>query len=151
MQKNAIVKKLNINSKKQNLVLVEPVSFSECASCKQACNKRGILVEAVNKKNLPLKEGSLVLIASSKSLEAIESIISLVFPILMAILGYILSTKIYSFLQKFIHTSMMQSATCPEGIKALCVVLFFALSSLLVLKITRRKNLFFYPEITNVL
>ena len=40
---------------------------------------------------------------------------------------------------------------CPEGFKALCVILFFAIATFIVLRGFKSKVHFVYPEITNVL
>ena len=83
--------------------------------------------------------------------EAIESIVSLVFPIAMAVAGYFLSDPIFAFISRLIKKDGIQNTVSPEGIKALIVIIFFGLASFLVLKITRSKIAFNYPEITNVL
>ncbi|MCR5613099.1 SoxR reducing system RseC family protein [Treponema sp.] len=152
MQKNAIVKSTTSpDPKRSNIVLVEPVAFTECAHCTQSCTKRGKIFPAVNSQNLPLKAGSLVIIASSKVEEFIESIVSLVFPIVMAVAGYLLSNPIFNLVTKIIKKSGTQNAACPEGIKALIVILFFGLAAFIVLKITHSGMLLIYPEIKDVL
>lgn len=151
MQKNAIVRSIDSDQKTKKIVIVEPVAFTECAGCSQICSKKQQTIPAINKKNFQLKPGSLVIISTTKMQEAIESIVSLVFPIAMAIAGYFLSDPIFAFISRLIKKDGIQNTVSPEGIKALIVIIFFGLASFLVLKITRSKIAFNYPEITNVL
>lgn len=151
MQKNAIVRDINsTDSKKQNVILVEPIAFAECAHCHENCTKRIQTLYAVNPQNFEIKNGSLVIISTSKIQEAVQSIISLVFPILMAIAGFILSNPIYRLFSS-IKKSGTLSTACPEGTKSLIVILFFAVASSIVLVISRSKKFLIYPEITDVL
>lgn len=151
MQKNAIVRNINsTDSKKQNVILVEPIAFAECAHCHENCSKNGHTLYAVNPHGFEIKNGSLVIITTSKIQEAIESIVALLFPIGMAIAGFFLSNPIYALFSK-IKKSGTLSTACPEGTKSLIVILFFALAALIVLLITRARKLLVYPEITDVL
>ena len=94
-----------------------------------------------------LKEGSLVIIKSSKVQEALESIICLLFPIASAILGFCLSNPIYNLIKK----GGTPGTACPEGIKSLIVLIFFILASAAVYMLSRARKLLIYPEITDVL
>ena len=148
MQKNAIVRYLNKkDSKNKNTVIVEPIAFTECAACHEKCSRKGYTVPAVNIHNFDLKEGSLVIIKSSKVQEALESIICLLFPIASAILGFCLANPIYSLIKK----GGTPDTACPEGLKSLIVLVFFVLASLLVYILSRARKLLIYPEITDVL
>lgn len=152
MNKNAIVRSIESPfADKKNIVIVEPIAFTQCSTCTQTCSKRSVTLPAVNKNNFPLKVGSLVIISTSKVQEGIESFISLVFPIMMAILGYICSNPIFLQLRKFFITGIFSNQNCPEGFKALCVILFFAIATFIVLRGFKTKVHFVYPEITNVL
>ena len=152
MQKNAIVKStVSPDPKRSNVVIVEPVAFTECASCSQSCTKRGRTLPVLNSQNFTLKPGSLVIIASSKVEEAVESIVALIFPILMSIAGFFLSNPIFQAVSRIIKKGGTSNAACPEGIKALIVILFFALASFIVFKVTRSGVLLIYPEIKDVL
>ncbi|MBQ0002390.1 MAG: SoxR reducing system RseC family protein [Treponema sp.] len=151
MQKNAIVRNINsTDSKKRNVILVELIAFTECAHCHESCSKKGHILSAVNPHGFEIKNGSLVIITTSKIQEALESIIALLFPIGMAVTGFFLSNPIYNFF-KNIKKSGISNAACPEGIKSLIVILFFALAAFIVLIATRAKKLLVYPEITDVL
>ncbi|MBP5403350.1 MAG: SoxR reducing system RseC family protein [Treponema sp.] len=151
MKKNAIVRKINTDDpKRKNIVIVEPIAYTECAGCHENCSKKGNLIPAANTQNLSLKEGSLVIISSSKTQEALESIIFLLFPIVSAITGFVLSNPIYSFFMNLKKSGTLSTA-CPESIKAVIVLLFFASASLLVFILSRTKKLMLYPEITDVL
>ena len=69
MQKNAIVKStVSPDPKRSNVVIVEPVAFTECASCSQSCTKRGRTLPVLNSQNFTLKPGSLVIIANCISI-----------------------------------------------------------------------------------
>lgn len=152
MKKNAVVRSTESPfPDKKNIVIVEPIAFTQCSSCTQSCSKRNINIPALNKNNFQLKQGSLVIISTSKVQEGLESFFAIVFPILMAILGYIFSEQFFYLLKKIIKIGIMSSETCPEGFKALSVITFFLLATFIVLKTIKSKIFFIYPEITNVL
>ncbi len=152
MQKNAIVKNLEVpNDKKKNIVIVEPLSSLECASCNHNCKKRHSFILAVNNKNFPLKINSIVKISTSKKQELFETIVSLSIPIFMAFLGFMLSNPIYRTIIRLIKKDGTLNAVCPEGTKAFIVIIFFSLAVLFVLILTRSKAFLIYPEITDVL
>lgn len=152
MKKNGIVRSLEApDTKRKNAVVVEPLSSMECAGCSQTCSKRNSYITAVNSRNLPIKINSLVKVASSKKQEAVEAFISLFFPVIMAIAGYFLSNPIYRLISGWIKKDSAFNAVCPEGAKALIVIIFFAVAVIAVLALTRSKLLLVYPEITDVL
>lgn len=151
MQKNAIVRDVNsIDSQKRKVILVEPIAFAECAHCHENCTKRIQTLFAVNPKNFEIKNGSLVIISTSKIQEAIESIIALLFPIGMAVTGFFLADPLFKFFAG-IKKSGTLSTACPEGTKSLIVIIFFAIAAAIVLTFSRAKKFLTYPEITDVL
>ena len=152
MQKNAIVRSLEAqNSKRQNVVIVEPISSLKCGTCNLSCSKRQKTITAINSKNLPLKVNSFVVISTSKAQSVFEGLVSILFPILMAVSGYFLSNPLYSFFSKLIKKDGTVGTVCPEGLKALIVLFLFAVASLCVLLITRSNTLLVSPEITDVI
>lgn len=151
MQKNAIVRDPAPEQKNKSIVIVEPLAFTECAGCAQACKKRSPTVPALNKHNFPLETGSPVIISTSKLHETLESIISLIFPIAAAVAGYALSNPLFRFASSLFKKNIPPDITCPEGIKALIAAVFFAIAAFLVLKITRSRAVYGCPEITDVL
>ena len=150
MQKNAIVRSLEAqDSKRQNVVIVEPISSLKCGTCNLSCSKRQKTITAINSKNLPLKVNSFVVISTSKAQSVFEGLVSILFPILMAVSGYFLSNPLY--FSKLIKKDGTVGTVCPEGLKALIVLLLFAVASLCVLLITRSNTLLVSPEITDVI
>lgn len=152
MQKNAIVRSLESpDSKRQNVVIVEPVSSLKCGTCSLSCSKRQQTMAAINSKNLPLKVNSFVVISTSKAQSVFEGLVSILFPILMAVSGYFLSNPLYRFFSNLIKKDGTVSTVCPESLKALIVLFLFAAASLCVLLITRSNTLLVYPEVTDVI
>ena len=94
---------------------------------------------------------SFVVISTSKAQSVFEGLVSILFPILMAVSGYFLSNPLYSFFSKLIKKDGTVGTVCPEGLKALIVLLLFAVASLCVLLITRSNTLLVSPEITDVI
>lgn len=155
MQKNAIVRSLQSpDAKRPNVVIVEPLASMECASCSQSCSKKGQTLPAINSRGLDLKVNSIVTISTSKKQAAIESAVSLFFPIAMAVTGFFLSNPLFRFFSSLFNETIKKGSTidaaCPEGLKALIVIIFFALASLTVLLLTRGRVFMIYPEITDV-
>lgn len=152
MQKNAIIKeKTKEIHNGSEVYTAEIISSLECAGCTENCKKVRPIVKVTNTKNLALTNGSLVILSLSKIQEALESIISLGIPILSAFAGFIFSNPIFRFFYSLIKKGSTQGTACPESIKALITLVFFAFAAFLVLKITHSKRRFFYMEITDVL
>lgn len=152
MQKNAIVRSLESpDSKRKDVVIVEPVSSLKCVSCSLSCSKRQQTMQAINSKKLPLKVNSFVVISTSKKQSVFEGLVSIAFPIAMAVAGFFLANPVYGFIFNLIKKDGAVNAVCPEGLKALIVIVLFALASLTVLLVTRSNLLLVYPEVTDVI
>lgn len=152
MQKTAIVKSLDCpDIKRKNAVIVETVSSLKCVSCSQACSKKESNIAAINSRNLPLKVNSVVTISTSRKQSTFEGLFSVLFPIAMAIAGFFLSNPVFKFIQLMLKKGDVSDIACPEGFKALLVLVFFFIASLCVLLVTRSNVLLVYPEITDVL
>ncbi len=123
---------------------IEAVSLisNACINCEDSlCAKQGKTFMAINKKNLPVQENSVVRIEVSRISRGIQGVFSLLFPILSAVAGYIFAPEI----------SIKYGVELTENFMALCVAAAFSVSSLLVLIISRSSLHFSLPEITQVL
>ncbi len=110
-------------------VTILPLVKDACASCSHNCSEHGHCqpYTATNPHSLPIKEGTVVGISAEKKAEAMQGIISLLFPFLFAVTGFVLSAKIAGFL----------GMIATEGFKALCTLIFLCASALIVLAVTR--------------
>lgn len=152
MQKNAVVRSLESpDPKRQNVVIVEPVSSLKCVSCSMTCSKKQQNIAAINSRNFPLKVNSFVTISTSKKQQIFEGFVSILFPIGMAVAGFFLSNPAFRFFSNLIKKDGAVNTVCPENIKALIVIVLFALASLTVLLLTRSNTFLVYPEITDVI
>lgn len=152
MEQNAIVRALDApDTKRKNAVVVEPLSSMDCAGCSQACAKRHSYLTVLNLKNFQLKINSLVKISISKKQEKTDALISIFFPIIMAIAGYLLSNPIFTWIMKLIKKDSAFDAVCPEGTKALITVIFAAIAVFAVLTMAKHRLTVSYPEITDVI
>lgn len=111
MKRRAVV--ISINEKK-NTAIVSPLITGHCVSCKENCAYRGSSFEARIATNLKIEHGSVVTIGTSKKNEAIQSIVSLLVPVLCAIFAYIVSPKI---------SRIIFARDATEGFKATFVLL----------------------------
>lgn len=126
MRDRAIVVQIIHPTKK---ILVRPLLTDTCISCANAsscssnCAKTGESFPVSNPNNFLLKIGSIVNVTAKIKYQAIQSVISLFFPILSGLGGY------------FITNYITQSSGKPhsEGLCALGVLLGIALSSLIVM------------------
>lgn len=116
---------------------VMPFEKDACATCGGDCEKKHSTFLVKNPKNLPIKTGSLVTLQSSKKAQALEGLVSLIFPILCSIAGFFLATPFMRIFGK----------TAGEGAKALGVLLMLILSSTLVYLISRKIPKKGIPEI----
>ncbi len=119
---------------------VMPIEKSECVSCSAGCKKKGEPMSVANSRNFALKVGDLVYIAASGRLQAVEGLVSLLFPFVSAVLGYFVSFPL----------AAKYSGAKADGVRAMFVLGFLFLSTALVFLITR-----FFPskakvEITGV-
>lgn len=108
-------------------VTVLPLISDACSSCSQECSKRGSSYCVSNPRRLDVKKGSIVGITAPAKVQAAQGIVSLLFPFICAVLGYFLSAPLSSFF----------SIDLTEGFKAICVLVFLFLSSLLVFTLAR--------------
>ena len=106
---------------------VLPVAKLECASCSSSCSKKQELMSVTNPKHFPLQSGAVVIIELSGRRRAFEGVFSLLFPFCSAVAGYFAAAPFAARL----------SGRAADGMRALFVLLFLLLSSILVILITR--------------
>ncbi len=121
MQKKAII----ISVKKQQII-VQPVTKTDCKYCTLECSKKKQTISVSNPKKLKIEPGNLVYIEFSKTRLAIEGAFSLFFPFICAIGGYFVSDIIFPVADNL-----------KDQFKALSVLIFLILSSVIVLLVTR--------------
>lgn len=74
-------------------VALVPLDSESCAGCTNArCKEGGYIFYARNPKSLPVQKGSLVRVAASASVQTVEIITGILFPILVAVLVYVFSS-----------------------------------------------------------
>lgn len=129
-------------SEDKKTATVSPLLTGHCLSCKEGCAKRGSPFPVANVKNLEIAAGKQVIISSSKKIEALQSILSLFFPVITAVLMYRLS---------FPLSRLFFSAEPQEGFKAVCVLCGILVSSGIVLAISHFRIIPAKPEITEVI
>ena len=127
--KEAVVRRINKND-----VVLSLVIAPKCINCRQKCLLRGRTFKAKNKRKLPIKKGSVVTVGTGGFNEAIWGIVSLVIPVLCAFWGYILSGN-----------------DASETRKAVFVLLFLFVSSIIMSVISRILFRTFKPEIIEIL
>ena len=122
---------------------IEAVHFEkeECISCTTGCAKVKNPFEITNPKGFEIKKGSVVIVAASKKVQAVQGLCSLFIPFLSAIGGYIFSPAIMSLFGRTIH----------DDARAVFVLLFLVLSAAAVYIITRKFPVPGKPEIVEVL
>lgn len=113
----------------------------ECACCSAACSKKDNAFEVSNPKDMEVSQGSLVIICATKLIQVLQGVIALFFPFICAVLGYVLAPDIMSFFKKPISNDA----------KALFVLLFLFVSSLIVFIVTRIFPIPGKPQIVEVL
>ena len=105
-----------------------PIVTSSCLTCKDRCGRRGNPFAALNKANLPIKKGDLVLIAAPKKAEAAQAVLSRLIPAACAMAAYLAASPI--------SRALWQSQS-SEGFKAFCVLLGILVPSAAVMALSR--------------
>jgi uncharacterized membrane protein YoaK (UPF0700 family) len=108
-------------------ILVVPLITDACLSCKNGCAKRGKPFTVSNKKNLPVQTGTIVKISASPLKQAVQGITALLFPVICAVAGYLAAPA----------AARTIGRPVTEGFRAGLVLLFLALSSLIVYLLSR--------------
>ncbi|MGL4981362.1 MAG: SoxR reducing system RseC family protein [Treponemataceae bacterium] len=115
-------KVIKIENKK---VLVLPLISDACLSCNDSsCAKQGKPFWVKNSLQLPLCIGDVVNLKSSTAVKSFQAIVSLFFPITMAVIGYFVANSLY--------VKLYANQTVPEVWRVCGVLSFFTLSCCLV-------------------
>jgi len=102
---------------------------SACAGCGGNCTACKVRFSVANSRHLDVKPGQKVKIGMSAKHEALQGILSLVFPVLCAVGGFFAASPL----------AILFGKTATEGARAFCVLLFLAAACVVVLYITRKK------------
>lgn len=133
----AMVKKIE-----GQLVQVVPLISNACVTCTFTnCASQGRTFSVLNKRRLEIKENSIVKIEVSKFSQSIQGLVSLLFPVFCAVLGFIFSPAA----AQRINTSL------SENFQAICVLLFFSAACLVVFAVSRSNIHITLPEIKQVM
>ena len=114
-------------SVQNNTISVSPIQKEGCAACTAECKHKSNSFVTANPFHLQVKTGDLVLIENSKKTQALQGIFSLLFPVASAIAGFFLAPKI----------SQLFGKESGDGFRALGVLVFLLVSSLIVYIISR--------------
>ena len=103
---------------KKSGIKVVPLISDACINCdKSMCAKRGKPFSVSNPKNLPVKRGDVVKIASPMLHQVLQALFALALPVLLGVLGYVLVPG-------------------SEGLKAVAVTLCFVAGAAVVFVVT---------------
>ena len=132
---------VSVKQKRIFASLLAPLAKEGCASCAASCGKRSGCFEVANPKGVKVSEHSCVLISASKKNQAMQGIVSLLFPVALAFVGYFVCPVLLAVFGKTLS---------PDG-RAGGVLLFFFASCALVFFLTRKFPIPGKPEIVEVL
>ncbi len=137
MRDFAIVKEID----GQHVEVVSLISEA-CLSCNSIdCVRHGKSFHVINKKNLPLKENNIIRIGFPRILNGILGLISLLFPILSSVAGYLLVPYLS---QRFDFLVTPESQACVVGN-------FFTAAALFVFIISRTNIHLTCPDVIQIL
>lgn len=124
----------------EDFVEVVPYSETECAGCSSSCATCGISLTALNPKCLELKPGMTVHSNISTPLQSFLNIAALAVPMIFAVAGFFLSKPIADFF----------NATLTETFKAVTVLVFLFVPSIIIFAFTRHKSELVQLQITGI-
>lgn len=137
MREFAIVREID----GQKIEVVSLISDA-CVVCNSIdCAKQGKSFHVINKKNLPLRENSIIRIGFPRILGGILGLISLLFPIASSIAGFFLTPY---FSERFDFAVTASSQACVVGI-------FFVVSAFIVFVVSRTDIHLSHPEVIQVI
>ena len=117
------------------------LELEDCASCHASCGKKGGCFEVANPKGMKVAQSSCVLISASRRNQALQGIVCLLLPVLLAFVGYFVCPVL---------TSVFGKTISADG-RAGGVLLFFFASCAVVFFLTRKFPIPGKPEIVEVL
>lgn len=130
-----------VTSVDESSVTIIPLITDACLSCKNGCAKRGKPFTVSNPKSFDISKGSIVRIGVAKNVQAVQGLVSLLFPFGAAVAGYFCASPIASLFGK----------SAGDGIKAICVLSFLLISAAIVFIVSRKNPVVGKPEIVEVL
>ncbi|HAK68387.1 MAG TPA: hypothetical protein DEO40_04525 [Treponema sp.] len=121
-------------------IAVSPLQKGGCMGCGGECSHSCPTFNVENPRELPLEIGTVVTLEAPPFSQAIQGIISLLFPIAAAIAGFFSAPFAASLFGK----------TAGDGTKALMVLLGLLISTALVFFVTRKFPLPGVPQIVDI-
>ena len=117
-------------------IQVVPLISDACINCqKSGCTKQGKPFSVANPKNLEIKKGDIVKLKASANNQTIQGFVSLIIPILGAILGFFLGGFLANKFS-FNNVEMFQAFGVLLGLILTSTVIFFLSKTILKFKKT---------------
>ena len=107
------------------IATVKPLLSDTCINCNSStCSHKSSVFVATNPKQLPVKPGSLVKIGASVKSQIVQTIFSVGFPLITALIGYSISTPLAKVLNR-IPTESTKVAGLFIGLLIAMAIVFF--------------------------
>lgn len=123
---------------------IEVVSLlsDACVVCGSIdCAKQGKPFHVINKKNFPLQEDSIIRIGFPRVLSGILGVLSLLFPIASSAVGFLIAPRL----------SLRFDFALTQSFQACVVGIFFVVSSLIVILVSRTDIHLTHPEVLQIM
>lgn len=132
-----------ISIEKNGIVKILCLKSSVCINCTQEkiCKFNKQFFYAKNPKNFSLKENDYVKVDCSNAAKIILGILALFFPLLCAVLGFFLSSKIAFLFNLFLS----------ESVKFIISFLFFLVSASMIFILSKKQFHFTKPQIIQII
>ena len=120
----------------ENEIQVVPLISDACINCqKSGCTKQGKPFSVANPKNFEIKKGDIVKLKASVNSQTIQGFVSLIIPLLGAILGFFLG-GFFANKFSFINVEMWQAIGVLLGLTITASAIFFLAKTILKFKKT---------------
>ena len=118
-----------ISADNDSVTLTPADDAKACAGCSGNCTACSVRFSVANSRHMDVKPGQKVKIGMSARHEALQGILSLVFPILCAAGGFFAAQPL----------ALLFGKTASEEMHAFCVLIFLAAACIVVLLVTRQR------------
>lgn len=120
----------------ENEIQVVPLISDACINCqKSGCTKQGKPFSVANPKNFEIKKGDIVKLKASVNSQTIQGFVSLIIPLLGAILGFFLG-GFFANKFSFINVEMWQAIGVLLGLTITASAIFLLSKTILKFKKT---------------
>ena len=120
----------------ENEIQVVPLISDACINCqKSGCTKQGKPFSVVNPKNLEIKKGDIVKLKASANSQTIQGFVSLIIPLVGAILGFFLG-GFFANKFSFNNAEMFQAIGVLLGLTITASAIFLLSKKILNFKMT---------------